>query len=113
MPVADTDGAAEVRAVDDRTLPGTDPTGQHLALVYNAVTNEAKLYVNGELATTAVVAHAAPWNATGGLQIGRALIDGAWRESFGGVVDDVRVYAGAADAATVARLASLTEQPEL
>jgi phage gp37-like protein len=45
--------------------------------------------------------------------VGRALINGAFSEYFGGAVDDVRVYAGVVDDQTVANLATRSEKPNL
>ena len=49
------------------------------------------LNVSGFLAATTAYDQA-PWNATGGLQIGRLKINGAFTEYFPGDVDEVRVY---------------------
>jgi hypothetical protein len=113
LPSRDADGATVVTASDDQHLPITDAAGQHLALVYNAVTDEARLYVDGELALSAVVTHSSPWAAGGAFQVGRARVDGVWRDHLAGVVDEVRVYTGVVDTVTVQRLASLTAQPDL
>ncbi len=112
LATADTDGNASVTAVDNEALASTTSAGQHLALVYNAFTNEALLYVDGQLSSAQAV-HSQTWRASGGLQLGRALIDGAWGEHFAGVIDDVRVYSGVADATLVQRLSLSTPQPAL
>lgn len=70
----------------------------HLVGTYNSVTGLIELYVytddplaepdyaTGRLAT--------PWQATGGLQIGRAVEGGAAAQFWPGSVDDVRLYTG-------------------
>lgn len=113
LPGTDANGAEVTHVLDDQVPVTPTSAGTHLAFVYNAFTNEARLYVNGQLAESAVVGYRPTWRATGGLQIGRAMTDGAWGEYLSGVADDVRVYAGVASAPTVTRLALLTEQPDL
>jgi hypothetical protein len=113
LPSADTAGASVTHVIDDQVPVTPTSAGTHLAFVYNAFTNEARLYVNGQLAGSATVSYRATWRASGGLQVGRQLTDGAFGEYFSGVADDVRVYAGVASDPMIARLALLTEQPEL
>lgn len=110
---ADSANAAEDTATDNQVLPEATSAGTHLAVVYNALTNEVRLYVDGQLADSARTQHTEAWHAAGGFQVGRALSGGAWSQYFAGVVDDVRVYEGVADASTIQRLALLTEQPDL
>ncbi|GAA0522461.1 hypothetical protein Ade02nite_81800 [Paractinoplanes deccanensis] len=97
--------------------PGSAPTseigGQHIAIVYDAHTRELKLYVAGEPVASETVAPDALFTASGGLQVGRALINGQYGEYFAGVVDDVRVYGGVLDDTTVQLLAQSEEQPQL
>nr|BFE70381.1 hypothetical protein GCM10020092_036820 [Actinoplanes digitatis] len=69
--------------------------GDHLTLVYNGYAREISLYVNGQWVDA--IELAAPFVATGGVQIGRAFLDDAFREHLSGAVDDVRVYNGVAD----------------
>ncbi|GIF75234.1 LamG-like jellyroll fold domain-containing protein [Asanoa siamensis] len=104
MTTADTAGAQEVTAYDSQIDISNDLFGQLLALTYNAFTNEVRLYVDGQLAATARATHTAAWNATGGLQVGRAFVDGSWQEYFDGAVDEVRAYSGALDATTIQQL---------
>jgi hypothetical protein len=113
LPGSDAVGATVTRVIDDQVPVTPTSAGTHLAFVYNAFTNEARLFVNGQLAGSATVSYRATWRAGGGLQVGRQLADGAFGEYFSGVADDVRVYAGVASDPTIARLALLTEQPEL
>jgi hypothetical protein len=69
--------------------------------------------VDGQLAGSARAVHSSAWDATGGLQVGRAFIDGVWREYLAGAVDEVRVYSGVLDATTIQQLNQLVELPEL
>jgi hypothetical protein len=113
MPATDTAGAVEVRAADDQALPNTALEGQLLVLTYNALTNELRLYVDGQLAQSARATRITAWDANGGLQVGRAYIDGQWREPFAGAVDEVRVYAGVLDATTIQQLNQISELNDL
>ncbi|WP_238014583.1 LamG-like jellyroll fold domain-containing protein [Dactylosporangium sp. AC04546] len=113
VPVSDTAGAAEVKAFDDQALPNTAQEGQLLVLTYNAVTNELRLYVDGQLAQSAKATRVTAWDAAGGLQVGRAFIDGQWREPFAGAVDEVRAYAGVLDLTTIQQLNQISEQNDL
>jgi hypothetical protein len=91
--------------------PSSEGKGQLIAAVYNAFTDQLILYVDGQ--ASAPVALSSPWAATGGLQVGRSRTFGTYEEHLSGVVDEVRVYAGVADAATVQRIGDFAEQPEL
>lgn len=113
VPTSDTAGAQTVTVFDDHAPPVPSTYGQHVAVVYNAFTNELRLYVDGQLASSAMGVHNQTWAAGGGLQLGRALLDGQWQDPFSGVIDDVRVYSGVADATAVANLALLRENPNL
>jgi hypothetical protein len=104
-------GTGATVLTDNIFLPSATAVGQHLAVVYNAFTREASFYVNGQLVATA--AHTNAWRATSGLQVGRTKVGGAWSQPLAGAVDDVRVYSGAADAVTVQKMASYTEQSDL
>jgi hypothetical protein len=113
LPQADEPGGEVDTAFDDQAPPLGEQQGQLLALVYNGFTNDAVLYVDGQLAASAKVNHALAWNATGGFQVGRAFIDGVFSEYLAGSIDDVRVYAGALDPTTVQQLNQLIELPDL
>ncbi|NJC86760.1 LamG-like jellyroll fold domain-containing protein [Planosporangium mesophilum] len=113
MSKSDSDGSVVDTATDNQVYPAPTAAGTHLVVVYNAFTNEMQLYVDGQLADSAQAPHNEVWQAGGAFQVGRALVDGAWGQYFSGVVDDVRVYEGAADRTMVQRLALLTEQPDL
>lgn len=113
LPTADTDTAPVTRVFDNQALASSDPSGQHLALVYNAFLDQVTLYVNGQVAATGEGTHPGGFNGTGGVQVGRSLRAGVLGEYFAGVVDDVRIYSGVADAPTVQLLAVPTEQVSL
>ncbi|MFI1950926.1 LamG-like jellyroll fold domain-containing protein [Streptomyces xinghaiensis] len=89
----------------------------HLAVVYDGFSKQARLYVNGSLLETSCAdadgdgeaddpgcADLVPWaedvlsfQATDSLQVGRARVDGSWGEYFPGAVDDVWTFQGALD----------------
>ncbi|MDR7278777.1 LamG-like jellyroll fold domain-containing protein [Catenuloplanes atrovinosus] len=112
LPHDDANGSAQT-VIDSGVAVSTDNSGQHLALVYNAFLNTASLYVDGALSATATVPYASDWAAGGGLQVGRAMTDGAYGQYFAGVVDDVRVYTGVATTPMVQLLANRQEQTQL
>ncbi|QLH19310.1 LamG-like jellyroll fold domain-containing protein [Streptomyces sp. Rer75] len=124
------------------TLPDRDATGaslvsvdneqfydvrdwNHLALVYDGFSKQARLYVNGELeeiacpdadgdgeADDTTCADRIPWaedtltfKATKSLQIGRAKTAGTWGEYWPGAVDDAWAFQGALTDEQVAFLA--------
>ncbi|MFE0271632.1 LamG domain-containing protein [Streptomyces sp. NPDC058992] len=113
LAVAKTDTAAAetVTFVDDQELPDTGGSGQHLAVVYDAFANEIRLYVNGQLASSAYGVDSTLWTANGGLQVGRSALGDS--EYFAGALDEVRAYTGAADPVAVRQMAALTALPEL
>ncbi|MFP8941741.1 LamG-like jellyroll fold domain-containing protein [Streptomyces fenghuangensis] len=96
----------------------------HLALVYDGFSKEARLYVNGTLEEVACVdadddgnadnascTDRIPWaenvlsfKATGALQVGRTTDAGAGREYWPGLVDDVWAFQGALSDAQVSYL---------
>jgi hypothetical protein len=63
----------------------------HLTGVYDASARKLQLYVNGALAATADRT-VADWNATGWVQIGRTMWNGAGADYWPGLVDEVKVY---------------------
>lgn len=104
--------AAESRVAESGRAPKQVGKGDHLVVVYNAYTQEMLLYVNGQV--TAALDLITPFNATGGLQLGQAFIDGAYREHLSGAIDDVRIYNGVADVTLVQRIGiGVREQPTL
>ncbi|MEU9848865.1 LamG domain-containing protein [Streptomyces sp. NPDC047985] len=114
LAVAQSDSTeAEVKTfTDDQELPDTGGSGQHLAVVYDAFANEIRLYVNGQLASTAHGAEDSLWAATGGLQVGRSALGGG-SEYFAGAIDEVRAYTGAADVVAIRQMAALTALPDM
>nr|WP_260693760.1 LamG domain-containing protein [Streptomyces sp. BHT-5-2] len=62
----------------------------HLAAVHDTVEGTVSLYVNGILQGT--VAAGQVWDATGAVQIGRALYRGSYTDYLAGQVDDVRLF---------------------
>jgi hypothetical protein len=105
LPTEDKADPLSDEVYDDQVLPAAGSSGTHLAVVYNSFTNEVRLYVNGQLADAAQGRHDKVWQANGGFQVARAKQNGAWGQYFAGVIDDVRVYEGAADPTLVQRLA--------
>ncbi len=88
-----------LRADNARATSGTP---HHLAVVFDAGTDELLLYVDGTVAARAPFPHA--WRATGGLQVGRAQSADGWGEYLHGAVDDVHAFAGALTEQEVALL---------
>ena len=107
-------GTTRTTTVDStNTAVAADPSGQHLALVYDGFDDKVRLYVDGALAVTGSAPVATPWAATGGFQVGRALVDGTWGEYLSGAVDDVRIYQGVADKNLIERISVSEERPTL
>jgi hypothetical protein len=113
MPGADTTGAPTTKVSNPCVDPVRSRDGQPVAVVYNAFNRELQLYASGQLVGTTVGTDVSPWRAGGGLQSGRALVDGSWKDYFGGTLDDVRVYAGAVDLNGANQLAGIQESPHL
>ncbi|MFI7005596.1 LamG domain-containing protein [Streptomyces sp. NPDC050145] len=99
--VRDADGAGTTTTLtaDAAVWPGT---AQHVAFVYDAEADEMRLYVDGQLSARAPLR--ATWRATGGLQLGRTLTDGAWGGYLNGAVDEVHTFSGALTETQVAQL---------
>jgi hypothetical protein len=114
VPGTDANAPAATVVTGDSLRP--DPTatgGQFLTVTYDAAYQTVRLYVDGQLVGTATDVPATWAAGAGGLQIGRALVDSVWGRYLGGVVDEVRVYAGVLDPTTVQQLNSLTAVPDL
>jgi hypothetical protein len=94
-------------------IPSSDRTGTQLALVYDAFLHQATFYVNGQVIGSATGNFTANWNATGALNVGRSLRSSAYGDYFAGVIDEVRVYAGVLDDASVQRLGALEPDPNI
>lgn len=108
---SDTAGAETV-AVTSPVGPSAGGLGQHIAVVYNATTDQAMLYVDG-VAAVLPEPFSTPWAASGGLLVGRSLSGGDAGSHLAGAVDELRAYTGALDSATVQRLVVAGEQPDL
>src|SRR5262249_32361181 len=76
-------------------------TWYHLVGVYDSGANQISLYVNGALQSTQAVP--AAWNATGQTVIGRAKWGGP-TDVWPGLIDEVRLYNYALNAAAVSAL---------
>ncbi|MEW2381387.1 LamG domain-containing protein [Micromonospora sp. NPDC047707] len=113
VPAADTVGAATTTVHDSVRLPHAGTGGQYLAVVYDAFRNEVRLYVDGQLATTATAPHSSTWKAAGPLQVGRAMTDGVFGAYLSGQLDDVRAYTGVVDEITIQQLASPEPNPNI
>ncbi|MEU1278572.1 LamG domain-containing protein [Streptomyces sp. NPDC005805] len=113
LAVAGTDSASAAVKVfqDDQELPDTGGSGQHLAVVYDAVANEIRLYVEGRLASTAYGRDTTLWSTVKGLQIGRSAVGSA--EFFAGAIDEVRAYDGAVDPTVVNQMSQATAVPDM
>jgi hypothetical protein len=87
---------AQVTKAAVSILPSDLNTWVHLAGVYDKPSNKLWLYVNGSRKGDGSLLN--PWQAAGGLQIGRGLGPaGAPGQYFSGKVDDVRLYSGQLD----------------
>ncbi|MEO3975624.1 LamG-like jellyroll fold domain-containing protein [Streptomyces sp. CAU 1734] len=111
---ADSPTAETVTITADEQFPSADGSGQHLAVVYNAVTQELRFHVDGSQWTApgVTVSGNAPLPSTGGLQVGRSA-QGGGSEYLAGAIDEVRAYAQAVDAITLSRMSALTGDPSL
>ncbi|MEU6478811.1 LamG-like jellyroll fold domain-containing protein [Streptomyces sp. NPDC047017] len=119
--IPDKDGtdATVVRAANSEFSDARD--WNHLAVVYDGFTKQARLYVNGTLQQITCAAEdgtenctdQASWaentlafKATKSLQVGRAKTAGNWGEYFPGLVDDVWTFQGALTDEQVGKLAA-------
>lgn len=103
---SDTLGAQQTVVNYSGPPPTVDNSGNHIAVVYDAVTRRVSLYIDGESSRDDVRLDKSPWPSTGGLQVGRT-VKGAEAEYLAGAVDEVRVYAGALDQVGINLIASL------
>lgn len=93
----------------------------HLAVTYDAFSNELSLYVDGQLENqlcddedtsgtctdhTSFAGASQPFEATAGLQLGRGHMAGAWLGYFSGQIDDVWAYQGVLSPAQIITLAN-------
>jgi hypothetical protein len=107
-----TDAAKPPVVLDSGRVPSSDRTGSHLALVYDAFLRRATFYVDGE-EVGAQDALVLTWNAAGAFNVGRALSGGAYGSYFSGAVDEVRVYNGVLDPASMTRVAYPEPDPDV
>ena len=77
-------------------------TWYHLIGTYNAATNTAALYVDGQLAATA--AGITNWTSAGGLTVGAAQYNGSITDYFPGMISNVQTYNYALTATQAAQL---------
>ncbi|MER7515954.1 LamG domain-containing protein [Streptomyces sp. NPDC126499] len=91
-------------------LPSATGSGNHLAVVYDAVTRNLRLYVDGGEPVQVTVEDPAGWASTGGLQVGRS---GKAGQYLSGAVDEVRAYAGALSPTVISMLNNVTPEPNL
>ncbi|MDQ0795939.1 LamG-like jellyroll fold domain-containing protein [Streptomyces sp. B1I3] len=98
----DRPGTAIVRA-SSGTAAVTTGTWTHLTGVYDKDAGQIRLYVNGVQAGTST-AFTTPWDATGPLQIGRRLAEGAYGENANASLSDIQVYGEALTASQVTAL---------
>lgn len=96
MPTNDT--AATGDSADSTAAPSTN-VWTHLAGVYDEAAGRIRLYVNGILQNN--IAHTSTWNASGALQLARALNNGTYTQFFPGRLDDVQMFDHALTAADV------------
>ncbi|MET7650241.1 LamG domain-containing protein [Streptomyces sp. NPDC005486] len=106
LPSADTAGAA--RPAVRHSSFQSDFEWDHLAVVYDAFADEARLYVNGHLEQVLDAmswqANVQPFQATKQLQFGRNKENGTPGEYWPGVIDDVWLFSGVASDAQIVKL---------
>ncbi|MFJ9259786.1 LamG-like jellyroll fold domain-containing protein [Streptomyces bacillaris] len=121
LPDKDSTEASTVRVVNSEFYDARE--WNHLAVVYDGFTKEARLYVNGVLqeiacgdgdgeADEAACGNRVSWSvntlafkATKSLQVGRAKTGGTWGDYFPGLIDDVWAFQGTLTDAQVEKLA--------
>ncbi|MFC0549352.1 LamG-like jellyroll fold domain-containing protein [Planotetraspora thailandica] len=88
-PVTPLDSMGDWRVVD--STPAVAGIWTHLVGEYDAVKQQLLLYKQG-VPAAAPVSRPTPWNADGGLQIGRELAMSGYTNAFTGSVSEVQVY---------------------
>ncbi|MFG2305281.1 LamG domain-containing protein [Actinacidiphila glaucinigra] len=121
----DKDGNTAVRTTLSHTYDASLRIGwNHLAVTYDAFTDQLSLYVNGNLENQACSetnpddcagytswgSAKQPFEATGGLQFGRSRTGSAWTEYFSGQIEDVWAYQGVLSAAQIIQLADFSAE---
>jgi hypothetical protein len=105
----DADDSGARRVIAEHGNFQNNSAWNHVAVVYDALADQMRLYVDGDLeqivctedaAAAGCVDHISwrsdvlPFDASAGLQLGRARSDGAWGEYWPGAIDDVWVFKG-------------------
>ncbi|MFI0939445.1 LamG-like jellyroll fold domain-containing protein [Streptomyces sp. NPDC021020] len=127
LQMAGADVADPVESTASDTSFQTNGSWDHLAVVYDLMAGQMRLYVNGVLQenlcadsdddgtpddptcteTVSWNSSVLPFDATKGLQLGRRKTSAtAWGEFWPGVIDDVWAFAGVASDTQIAQLAS-------
>jgi hypothetical protein len=102
--ISDTADSDLVRAMAASERPATVNKWVHLAGTYDPVARRFTLFVDGEEQGSATVTDV--WNATKGLNIGRAQYGADWSDPFAGDIDDVRLVPGLLSGTEIFRLAN-------
>ncbi|WP_432127457.1 LamG-like jellyroll fold domain-containing protein [Streptomyces sp. bgisy082] len=120
--VTSEDGTVSTRTTAVHTFDYTMGAGSwnHLAVVYDGFADQLSLYVNGSLenqlcsdddTSGTCVDHVSwatapqPFVASGQVQLGRDLVNGAWGSYFSGQIDDMWMYQGVLSPAQIVSLA--------
>ncbi|WNM29437.1 LamG-like jellyroll fold domain-containing protein [Streptomyces sp. Li-HN-5-11] len=80
----------------------------HLLGVYDAQTQEIRLYVNGVNDGSLNAPFTTPWKAAGPVDIGRRLYQGTWGEYMAGSIDEVTIWNRILSSEEVADLQAMT-----
>jgi hypothetical protein len=86
------------------SAPARPGVWTHLAAVFDQFSHHLLLYVNGQRVATGTQDR--PWNASGGLQLGRVLDASVYGEYLRGTVDEIRTYAGVLTAVAISTMAT-------
>ncbi|WP_168220820.1 LamG domain-containing protein [Streptomyces sp. RFCAC02] len=127
LEVADEDTSAVAHQVAEHGNYQLNTSWNHLAVVYDAFADRMSLYVDGELSQVVCADDAAadctdivswrssvlPFEADGGLQIGRTRAGGTWGEYWSGAIDDVWAFQGVLNQAQVSALANRTRDQDI
>ncbi|MYZ34163.1 LamG domain-containing protein [Streptomyces sp. SID4917] len=126
LQMPDKDTTAASRPVAEHSNFQNNTSWNHIAVVYDAFADQMRLYVDGELrqvvcsdsdqdgsqddpACTGHVSwnsNVTPFDAGGGLQLGRARAAGTFGEYWPGVIDDVWLFQGVLSETQIANLAN-------
>ncbi|WP_143591437.1 LamG-like jellyroll fold domain-containing protein [Thermoactinospora rubra] len=103
-------GSAASRTAESAT-PAVAGRWTHLVGVYDAATQQVKIYVDGVAGASA--GHTTPWKATGSVQLGRARSAGGPADYWPGALDEVRIYSRVLSAEEIHDLAGTPAAEEL